>query len=167
MNLRRRSLVLAPFVVASLILIPSAMISQANAQNTGYAEYRPVLGGATRINPWGALADIVKQAVAPYGWDVQVCYNCAGGENEVIDVEDKKTAPASPTIRRRWSRMAFQRRLSTTSSRRRRMVPSISELQHHNLSGGATPERKARREAQISLLSRTCAWLLQSFRPCI
>jgi TRAP transporter TAXI family solute receptor len=90
MSRGRRSLVFAPFVVASLTLIPVVMISQANAQSTGYAEHRPIVGGATRINPWGALADIVKQAVAPYGWDVQVCYNCAGGENEVIDVEDKK-----------------------------------------------------------------------------
>jgi hypothetical protein len=38
------------------------------------------------------LADIVKQAVAPYGWDVQVCYSCAGGEQEVIDVENKYNA---------------------------------------------------------------------------
>ena len=95
MSRGRRSLVFAPFVVASLTLIPVVMISQANAQSTGYAEHRPIVGGATRINPWGALADIVKQAVAPYGWDVQVCYNCAGGENEVIDVEDKKNGVSS------------------------------------------------------------------------
>jgi uncharacterized protein len=89
MSRGRRSIVFAPFIVAFLILIPSAMLSQANAQSTGYAAHRPIVGGATRINPWGALADIVKQAVASYGWDVQVCYNCAGGEKEVIDVETK------------------------------------------------------------------------------
>jgi uncharacterized protein len=89
-------IVFAPFVFMSLILIPPAMISQANAQNTGYAQHRPVLGGATRINPWGALADIVKQAVAPYGWDVQVCYSCAGGEKEVINVENKVNAASLP-----------------------------------------------------------------------
>lgn len=73
---------------AALLLIAPSMISTASAQ-TGYASHSPVLGAATRINPWGQLADIVKQAVAPYGWDIQICYNCAGGEKEVIDVENK------------------------------------------------------------------------------
>jgi len=75
--------------LGALTLIAPSLIAPAAAQSTGYAQHRPVVGGATRINPWGALADIVKEAVAPYGWDVQVCYNCAGGEKEVIDVENK------------------------------------------------------------------------------
>ena len=26
--------------------------------------------------PWGVLAGVVQKAVKPYGYDVQVCYNC-------------------------------------------------------------------------------------------
>lgn len=83
-------------IAVILLLCPHWVISKAAAQATGYQFHAPVLGAAGRINPWGALADIVKQAVAAYGWDVQVCYNCAGGEQEVIDVENKSNAASLP-----------------------------------------------------------------------
>ena len=89
MSCRRASIAFAPLAALAVLLISASMIPQARAQNTGYASHRPVLGAATRVNPWGALAEIVKQAVAAYGWDVQICYNCAGGEKEVINVENK------------------------------------------------------------------------------
>lgn len=37
---------------------------------------RPVFGGACKSCPWGAMADFVKEAMAPYGYDVRICYNC-------------------------------------------------------------------------------------------
>jgi hypothetical protein len=42
------------------------------------------------------MADIVKEAVARYGWDIQVCYSCAGGEKEALDVENKVNAASLP-----------------------------------------------------------------------
>ena len=42
----------------------------------GIAAHRPVFGGACKTCPWGVVADVVKAALAPYGYDVQVCYHC-------------------------------------------------------------------------------------------
>jgi uncharacterized protein len=49
---------------------------------TGYALKKPVFGGACATCPWGAMAEIVKKALSYYGWDVQICYSCAGGPRE-------------------------------------------------------------------------------------
>jgi uncharacterized protein len=46
---------------------------------TGIAMKKPVFGGACKICPWGSMAEVVKAAMQPYGYDVQICYNCAGG----------------------------------------------------------------------------------------
>ena len=35
-----------------------------------------MFGGACKVCPWGALAEIVKAAMKPYGYDVQICYHC-------------------------------------------------------------------------------------------
>src|SRR5689334_7868971 len=43
----------------------------------GIAVKRPVFGGACKVCPWGAVAEIVRDAMKPYGWDVQICYHCA------------------------------------------------------------------------------------------
>jgi uncharacterized protein len=52
----------------------------AHAQEYGIQAKRPVIAGACKTCPWGALAEIVKAAMAPYGYDVQICYNCATSE---------------------------------------------------------------------------------------
>jgi len=41
---------------------------------------KPVFGGACEICPRGAIAEVVKAAMSPYGYDVQVCYNCNGAD---------------------------------------------------------------------------------------
>ena len=57
---------------------------------------KPVFGGACKICPWGAIGDIVKELMAPYGYDVQVCYNC----NNVRFVAEGLTGPpAEETLR--------------------------------------------------------------------
>jgi TRAP transporter TAXI family solute receptor len=55
---------------------------QTAPDQTGYAVKKPVFGGACPTCPWGAMADVVKAALAKYGWDVQICYYCAGGPRE-------------------------------------------------------------------------------------
>lgn len=57
------------------------------------AAKKPVFGGACKICPWGAMAEIVKQAMKPYGYDVQICYNCNAAEAPRI-VSEAKTPPA-------------------------------------------------------------------------
>jgi hypothetical protein len=42
----------------------------------GIAAHKPVFGGACKTCPWGVVADVVKAALTPYGYDVQICYHC-------------------------------------------------------------------------------------------
>ena len=49
---------------------------------TGYAVKKPIIGGACATCPWGAMSEVVKEAMQPYGWDIQICYYCAGGPRE-------------------------------------------------------------------------------------
>jgi TRAP transporter TAXI family solute receptor len=44
---------------------------------TGFADKRPVLAAACRHGcPWGELGAFVRQAMAPFGYDVILCENC-------------------------------------------------------------------------------------------
>jgi TRAP transporter TAXI family solute receptor len=69
------------------------------AQTNGIAVKRPVFGGACPACPWGAMADVVREAMKPDGWDVQICYSCAGGPRAARLVADgsQATPPANPT----------------------------------------------------------------------
>jgi TRAP transporter TAXI family solute receptor len=75
------------------LLIPLFSAPAYAAQETGFAVKKPVFGGACIRCPWGAIGDLVKKAMAPYGYDVQVCYNCAGGPQEVRMVAGAKMPP--------------------------------------------------------------------------
>jgi uncharacterized protein len=46
------------------------------AEETGIAAHRPIIAGACRACVWGPLAEVVRDAMKPAGYDVQVCYNC-------------------------------------------------------------------------------------------
>jgi TRAP transporter TAXI family solute receptor len=91
MRIARGFFVLLLLMVAALIV--NARIADANAQNAAYAQRAPVVAASCRICPWGALADIVREAMAKYRWDVQVCYNCAGAAKELRYVESRASAP--------------------------------------------------------------------------
>ena len=60
----------------------------------GIAVNRPLVAGACKGCPWGALAYAVTAAMKPYGYDVQVCWVCWStfGPREVAD----KTKPVMP-----------------------------------------------------------------------
>jgi len=60
----------------------------------GIAAKRPLVAGACKGCPWGALAYAVNAAMKPYGYDVQVCWVCwsSYGPREVAD----KAKPAMP-----------------------------------------------------------------------
>jgi TRAP transporter TAXI family solute receptor len=60
---------------------------------TGYAVKKPVIAASGRFAPWGSIAEIFKKAMQPYGWDIQVCSNCAGGPEEARFVFNKKMPP--------------------------------------------------------------------------
>jgi para-nitrobenzyl esterase len=63
---------------------------------TGIAAKRPVFGGACKICPWGAMAEVVQAAMKPYGYDVQICYNCNAAEAPRIVSEAKLPPPYKP-----------------------------------------------------------------------
>jgi TRAP-type uncharacterized transport system substrate-binding protein len=48
----------------------------AQAQSQGIATKKPVFAGACVFCPWGELGEFTRDAMKPYGYDVQVCYNC-------------------------------------------------------------------------------------------
>ncbi|MBZ5559949.1 MAG: TAXI family TRAP transporter solute-binding subunit [Acidobacteriia bacterium] len=67
-------------VVATLVLL--GVFGRApRADDTGFASRKPVLAAACKVCPWGAAAEILKQAAQPYGWDIQICYNCWRADN--------------------------------------------------------------------------------------
>jgi TRAP-type uncharacterized transport system substrate-binding protein len=98
----------------TLVLIAGALalagtrdtVPEKKVEKYGISTKRPVLAAACKICPWGALADIVAQAMKPYGDDVQVCYNCSrlqaprlvasDGKPEPVQEEWKRAFPAIP-----------------------------------------------------------------------
>ena len=83
---------------ALLLLTFAAVVSPTAAQTpeTGYAVRKPVIGGACPMCPWGAMSEVVKKAMAPYGWDIQICYICAGGPREARLVTAKAVPQRRP-----------------------------------------------------------------------
>ena len=68
----------------------------AGAPRTGIAAKRPVFGGACKICPWGAMAEVVQAAMKPYGYDVQICYNCNRADAPRIVSEARLPPPYEP-----------------------------------------------------------------------
>jgi len=63
---------------------------------TGIEIKKPVFGGACKICPWGTMAEVVKEAMKPYGYDVQICYNCNGADAPRIVSEARMPPPYRP-----------------------------------------------------------------------
>ncbi len=90
--MRRRNILTASAITAFGILAFAILIASfANNLTTGAsaqeasapAAYgvevkRPVLQAACKYCPWGMLGDVLKKAMAPYGYDVAVCHACSG-----------------------------------------------------------------------------------------
>jgi TRAP-type uncharacterized transport system substrate-binding protein len=87
----------ALFVYASLLIcycrISLAQDQPAIDQKHDSDAKCPVLGAACPYCPWGALADKVKLAMRPLGYDVQICYNCSGLESVRIVAERRVPPP--------------------------------------------------------------------------
>ena len=78
-------------------LIPTLLAAAflATAQ-TSIQEKKPVFGGACRSCPWGAMAEVVQAAMKPYGYDVQICYNCNAADAPRIVSEARMPPPYKP-----------------------------------------------------------------------
>jgi len=62
-------------VIAFFAVSPQAEAQSANPPY-GIDAKRPLFGGACKVCPWGILADVTRDALKPYGYDVQICYVC-------------------------------------------------------------------------------------------
>src|SRR5262245_1165899 len=91
MNTRHRIAIVLAVAVISLSR-PSV-----TAQGTGISAKRPVFAGACKVCPWGAVAEIVKDALRFYGYDVLVCSSCAQSEGPRLVAGARMPAPPNPT----------------------------------------------------------------------
>jgi TRAP transporter TAXI family solute receptor len=70
-------------------------VSAASGQ-TAIQEKKPVFGGACRLCPWGAMAEVVQTAMRPYGYQVRICYNCNAADAPRIVSEARTPPPYKP-----------------------------------------------------------------------
>jgi hypothetical protein len=75
---------------------PAAAAVPAQLPGIGIAAHRPVFGGACKTCPWGAMADVVKAALAPYNYDVQICYHCFMADAPRIVGDARMPPPWTP-----------------------------------------------------------------------
>jgi TRAP transporter TAXI family solute receptor len=76
--------------------IVALLAATALAGQTGIKDKKPVFGGACKICPWGAMAEVVQSAMKPYGYDVQICYNCNAVDAPRIVSEARTPPPYRP-----------------------------------------------------------------------
>jgi TRAP transporter TAXI family solute receptor len=85
------------FRISFPYLIPALLAATALATGqTSIKEKKPVFGGACRLCPWGAMAEVVQAAMKPYGYDVQICYNCNAADAPRIVSEARTPPPYKP-----------------------------------------------------------------------
>ena len=114
MHLRRSKIIQIAVVLTLFSGVMAITFASGTAPDRyGIAAKKPVLAAACKQCPWGALADVVKEALAPYGYDVQVCYDCSrlqapklvssAGVPEPVEEEWARAVPAIPR-----DQLAFQ-----------------------------------------------------------
>jgi TRAP-type uncharacterized transport system substrate-binding protein len=68
--------------------VPPPAVTRVGDEEWGIAVKRPVMQAACKYCPWGALAEVVKKMMAPYGYEVAICHSCSA-------------ANATPTVAKR------------------------------------------------------------------
>ena len=82
----------------SLIVLMLTLLCPMGAQTgavhaTGINVKKPVFGAACRLCPWGAMGQVVKEAMQFYGYNVQICHNCNAAAAPVIVSQAKLPPP--------------------------------------------------------------------------
>lgn len=78
------------FPILSLAFAVGCLTQQAEAQDPttqqvyGVAAKRPVVQASCKHCPWGALAEVLKKAMTPYGYDLAICHSCSSEESARI-----------------------------------------------------------------------------------
>jgi hypothetical protein len=95
--LNSRAVLIGQILLPLLLSIPAASQQAAGGTlRTGIDVKRPVFGGACMLCPWGALGEVVRQAMQPYGYDVQICYNCNAAPSPLIVADGREPPPYRP-----------------------------------------------------------------------
>jgi TRAP-type uncharacterized transport system substrate-binding protein len=81
MHIRNRTMFGFAFGVALLLALAVAGSGPSVAEELGLAVKKPVVAAACKLCPWGAIADVLKEALKPQGYDLQICYTCSRGNN--------------------------------------------------------------------------------------
>jgi uncharacterized protein len=85
------------FLLLALLLLAGRFDSGcAQAQDFGIAAKKPIVAGACRDCPWGVIGDVLKQAMKPEGYDLQVCYTCSRANNPRIVTGEVKPPATDP-----------------------------------------------------------------------
>ena len=74
MRIRNRTTFGFAFGVALLSAFAVAGSGPSVAEELGLAVKKPVVAAACKLCPWGAIADVLKEALKPQGYDLQICY---------------------------------------------------------------------------------------------
>jgi TRAP-type uncharacterized transport system substrate-binding protein len=81
MHVRYRVLLGFLFGLAALVAFAPGGAGPLAAEELGLAAKKPVVAAACKLCPWGTIADVLKQALKPAGYDLQICYTCSRGNN--------------------------------------------------------------------------------------
>ena len=81
------------FTLQIVLLLATTSLA---AGQSGIKDKKPVFGGACKLCPWGAMAEVVQEAMKPYGYDVQICYNCNATDAPRIVSEARTPPPYKP-----------------------------------------------------------------------
>jgi len=77
---------------AALFTGLAAFTGGAAAQSASIAAKKPLFAGACVHCPWGEVAEIMREAMKPAGYDVQICYNCNRVDSPLF-VSQARVAP--------------------------------------------------------------------------
>src|SRR5579871_6646006 len=91
-----RRLIPAALALLALVLVLSGSGTIAAAESSGLADKKPIVAAACAECPWGTIAQVLKQALQPHGYDLQICYTCSRGDNPRIVTGDVKPPPTDP-----------------------------------------------------------------------
>ena len=81
MDVRNRTAFAFVFGLVLLLSFALGAAGSSAAPELGLAAKKPVVAAACKLCPWGAIADVLKEALKPQGYDLQICYTCSRGNN--------------------------------------------------------------------------------------
>src|SRR5215813_1039533 len=96
MRIQNRAALRLAFGAALLSALAAAGAAPSIAEDLGLAAKKPVVAAACKLCPWGAIADVLKEALKPAGYDLQICYTCSRGNNPRYVVGTMKPPPTAP-----------------------------------------------------------------------